>query len=561
MTLEEDIYRYTVRNAFKHDGKANVGAVVGKIIALHPEVDVKKVMPQIQKTIKRVNDFAFESLEREHARFEGSYELKPQEKEEGLPKLDWAGDEEVVTRYAPNPNGPFHLGNARAAILSHEFAKEYKGKFILRFEDTDPKIKKPIENAEQIFKEDLQWLDCKPDETVFQSDRLDIYYEFMKKLVQMGKAYVCDCPVEEWRALIKKKQGCICRELSAEEQMERFKKMLNHKLKEGQAVLRLKTDLEHKDPSVRDFWLARVVDNPVHPRHNDKHVWPAYNLASAIDDHELGITLILRGQEHAQNQEKQEFIYRYLDWVYPHSMHFGRVALEDSILSTSKIKQGIEEGNFVGWDDPRLGTIRALRRRGFTPEALRQAILDLGTNPSDATVTLTKLFDLNKKQIDGIAERVGFLEDPIKFEVRFTPAMKVDLPLHPDFLEKGLRSFELKRGSQAFLVSKRAIEKAKVGDVIRLRHAYNVKITQKSEFEVSGEFVGRGLSKKKVLVWLLPDHSGDVEIVMPDNSRKNGLAEAGIWDKKVGEHLQLEGFGYVRLDEKGEKPVVWFTHP
>jgi glutamyl-tRNA synthetase len=356
MPLEEDIYRYAIKNAFQHDGKANVGAVVGKVIALHPEVDVKKVMPDIQATVQKVNALTPSKIEEEYNKFAQSYELKPQEKKEGLPDLDWAKDEEVVTRYAPNPNGPFHLGNARAAILSYEFAKKYKGKFLLRFEDTDPQVKKPIENAEELFNEDLKWLGLSFDELFFQSDRLEIYYSHIKQLIDMEKAYICTCNVEEWRELIKEKKGCPCREEGKEENMERFKKMLKHDFKHGEAVVRLKTDLNHPDPSIRDFWLARVVDNPEHPRAGSKHfVWPAYNLASGIDDHLMGVTLILRGQEHAQNEEKQRFMYGYFGWKYPHTIHFGRVKLQDMVLSTSKIAEGIEKGDFSGWDDPKLG--------------------------------------------------------------------------------------------------------------------------------------------------------------------------------------------------------------
>jgi glutamyl-tRNA synthetase len=561
MPLEEDIYRYAIKNAFLHNGQASVGAVVGKVIALHPETDVKKVMPQIQEIVKKVNALKFSEIEKEFERFAQSYELKPQEKKEGLPDLDWAKDEPVVTRYAPNPNGPFHLGNARAAILSYEFARKYKGKFILRFEDTDPQVKKPIENAEQLFKEDLKWLGLGFDELYFQSDRLETYYSHVKQLIDMEKAYICSCPVEEWRKLIQEKKACPCRDQDKGEQMARFKKMLAHELKHGEAVVRLKTDLNHPDPSIRDFWLARVVDNPEHPRQGSKFfVWPSYNLAAGVDDHLMGVTLILRGQEHSQNEEKQRFMYDYFGWTYPHTIHFGRVKLEEMVLSTSKISQGIENGDYTGWEDPRLGTIRALRRRGFHPEALRQAILNVGVKTSDTTIESKKLFDLNKKHIDQLSDRLMFIQDPVRLDVNFCPATKVEIPVHPDFKEKGMRSFELKQGTQSFVISKKDLKHLQQGKVFRLRNAYNVKLSESSEHQALADYASKGL-KKDSLFWLPAGEHLDLEVLMPDGLKVSGLVEKAIKGKEVGAHLQLEGFGFVRLDEKNEVYKARFTQP
>ena len=158
MDLEKDAYRYAIKNAYLHEGKADLGALIGKMKALDKDLDLKKAMPILQQTIKKVNSMGIAEIGKEYENFQDSYELKPQEKKEGLPDLDWTEKEKVVTRFAPNPNAPFHLGNARAAYMSYAFAEKYNGKFILRFEDTDPKVKKSIANAEEIFKDDLKWL-------------------------------------------------------------------------------------------------------------------------------------------------------------------------------------------------------------------------------------------------------------------------------------------------------------------------------------------------------------------------------------------------------------------
>lgn len=544
MDAEKDAYRYAIKNAYLHEGKADLSAVIGKIKALDKNADLKKLMPIISGEIRKVNSMSFSEIEKEYKRFEDQYELKPQERKEGLPDV---GLENIVTRFAPNPNGPFHLGNARAAILSDEYAKG-NGKFFLRFDDTDPKVKKPIKNAKEIFMHDLEWLECNVAQVFFASDRLEVYYSFMEKAIDLGGAYVCNCDTEKWRKLIVKKKACPCRDKSPAEHLKLFEEMVSHKLKEGSAVLRIKTDINHPDPSVRDWWAAKIVDKPEHPNPNakDKHVWPSYNFASAIDDHELGTTLIIRGQEHEQNKTKQEFLYTYFGWTYPKAFHFGRVKLEGMVLSTSKIKAGIESGVYSGWDDINLGTIKALRRRGFAPKTLRDIILEIGVKPSDTTIEFAKLADLNRKNLVGKFSSIEFIQDPVMLEVGFCPAIT---------LEDGTT---LSQGTQKFIVPKKEIEKTKIGSTVRLKHAYNVKINDKGNFGAVAEFVGTQKIDVPIMAWLL--ETIDLEIIMPKKEKAFGVIDAGL-NLKEEEIVYLERFGYCRIDQTiGQRVIAWFTH-
>ena len=544
----EDAYRYAIKNAYLHEGKATVGAVIAKIATLHKGINVKEIIPDISRAVNEVNGLGKEKIAEEYSRFEGSYELKAHEKEEGLAKLEWAGKEKVVTRYAPNPNGPFHLGNARAAILSAEYAKMYKGEFLLRFDDTDPKVKRPIENAEALFREDLKWLSYVPDKVFFASDRLEIYYKFMEKLIKQGKAYVCTCNTEEWRKKTSKGEACPCRELDSKEQMKRFEKMKKNEFREGEAVLRIKTDLKHKDPSVRDWWAAKIVDEPKHPntKTKDMHVWPSYNFASAIDDHELGITLIIRGQEHEQNRTKQEFLYEYFGWKYPHCIHFGRIGLGDMILSTSKIEEGIENGTYTGWDDPRLGTIRALRRRGFDARALVKAIEEVGTRANDAKISIDKLSDLNKGFIDKESRRINFLGEPLALEIQHCPETEA---------KKDGQTIKLNEGSERVYIEKSA--EIKKGAVIRLRNLYNVRITNVDPLQVFSEYAGDAKDKEIIVSWI--KEPKDVQITMDDNSLLMGLAEETKAEK--GDRFYLEKLGYCITDAvSGRKIEFYFSH-
>ncbi len=559
--IEDTAFRYAVKNAFVHNGIADLGAVIGKVAALHKDIVLVKEIPKIKAMVDQVNAMPFEELEKHYKRLEDSYELKARPQRDGLPELGWASEEPVVTRFAPNPSGSMHFGHARAALLSAEYARLYGGKFFLRLDDTDPKIKKSVENALEIFELDLHWLGCKIDGVEIASKRLEVYYTHIRKLLVQGNAYVCTCKGEVWRELKKQQKACPHRELDADKQLEAFQKMLNHELKEGQAIVVLKTDLHHKDPSVRDWFMAKVVDKVEHPKVKDKHVWPSYNFASAIDDHEMGITLIIRGQEHAQNATKQKYLYDYMSWKYPHAIHTGRIKLQGMELGKSKIKKKVEEGEFSGFDDPRIGSIENLRRRGISAEAIKETILALGINPNDATLSIDALYAANRKIIDSKSPRLTFFEKPSKLDVQFCKKFVACIPWNEEFPEKGEKAYELQEGQQRFLVPEEGLKKVKKGEVFRLSHAWNVKKGEKEKGAVLAEYVGIGKINKEILPWLLEGEFLDAEIFMPDGSKKLGILEKAVQTLKESETVLLEHFGYCRIDRMGERVVqLWYAH-
>jgi len=207
----------------------------------------------------------------------------------------------VVLRFAPNPSGPLHIGHARAAILNQEYVNRYGGKLILRVEDTDPRRVDP--DAYQMIPEDLKWLGVQWQEEYIQSDRIEIYHEYARKLIELGEAYMCTCPGEEFKKLKDASQPCSCRDMSVEDNLERWEGM--PEMAEGTAVLRVKTDLEHKNPAIRDWVAMRIVDAE-HPRIGTKfRVYPMMNFAVAVDDHLLGVTHVLRGKDHLANSENR----------------------------------------------------------------------------------------------------------------------------------------------------------------------------------------------------------------------------------------------------------------
>ncbi|KPQ41569.1 MAG: glutamyl-tRNA synthetase, partial [Candidatus Methanoperedens nitroreducens] len=399
------IKKYALQNAVKYNKLPQAGSVMGKVMAA-PELRTraKEINSLVGEVLDEINNMSPDLWEQELNRLapELIAELKEKkEPEKGLPPLDIKGL--LVMRFAPNPNGPPTIGSSRGIVVNSEYTKKYKGKFIIRFDDTDPATKRPMLEAYHWYLDDCEWLGAKPDEVVIASDRIPKYYEVAEQLIKKGGAYVCFCEQEEFKALKDEKKACLHRGKDVEENLTLWKKMLSGEFKEQGAVLRIKTDISHKDPAIRDWVAFRIIKTP-HPRPEvaDKYnAWPLLDFEGAVEDHLLGTTLIIRGKDLTDSETRQRYIYKYMGWKYPETMHWGRVQIHEfGKLSTSGLKKAIADGTYTGWDDPRVPTIRALRRRGIRSEALRKFMIELGLGETDISISLDTLYAEDRKIID-----------------------------------------------------------------------------------------------------------------------------------------------------------------
>ncbi len=309
----EVIKKIVLLNALRYDGKASQKPIFSKLLGEYPQFrsQIKEVSSIISEIVQEINAL---SLEHQKAIVEEKWpealvEEKTEEKKQLPPLPNAKKYERIVTRFSPNPDFVLHLGSARAIILSYDYAKMYKGIFYLRFEDTDSKTKKPKLEFYEAVRKDLRWLGCPWHAEFIQSDRLPIYYEYAEELIKKGNAYVCTCAREGFQEKSKTGKPCPCRELSTEENLVLWSQMLDGKYNEGEAVVRVKTDLGHPNPAVRDWPALRIIDTEKfpHPRVGSKYrVWPLYNFSTGIDDHLMGVTHIIRGKEHLTNQARQE---------------------------------------------------------------------------------------------------------------------------------------------------------------------------------------------------------------------------------------------------------------
>jgi glutamyl-tRNA synthetase len=568
------LLKYALLNAMKHDGKAILNPVINNVIAERPELrdKVKELYKLAGQVISEVNSRTPQQQRKElESRWpELLAEKREESKEKRLPPLpNVERFSQVRTRFAPNPDGPLHLGNARPIILCKEYARMYNGRFVLRYEDTSPEIKAPMIKAYDWIMDDLRWLDAKPDEVYIQSDRLEIYYKYAEELLSQGSAYVCTCEPEKFKALYLAKMPCPCRDLPPELQLERWKQMLNGTYGKGEAVMRIKTDIAHPNPAIRD-WPALRIRTTAHPRVGRKYrVWPLYNFSCAIDDYEMRISHIIRGKEHESNTIRQRYLYRYFGWEYPEIINVGRLGLESGILSKSKIRAGIEKGIYTGWDDPRLGTLMALRRRGIQPEAVRTLMIEVGPKPINATLSLGNIASANRAVVEPKARRYFFVANPLMLDVGAVPhEFNAKLPLHPDHPDWGTRNYRIipREGNSEFLVSKDDQKLFEEGRILRLMGLFNVKILEVQKELVKAEYLSESYSEARskgapLIHWLINDSGVSTKAIMPDAAVVEGLSEELCRGLKPDAVIQFERFGFVRVDSVSEKGItVYFAH-
>ena len=572
----EEIYRlakgFALLNAYQHGGKARVGPVMSKIMAEKPELRpyAREITSIVKEIVEEVNKLSIE--EQEHILYEEYQWLVEREKErkgkveeKRLPPLEGAVEGRVVTRFAPNPDFVIHLGNARPAILSYEYAKMYKGKMILRFEDTDPRTKTPLPEAYLLIKEDLKWLGIRWNEEYIQSLRLQIYYDIARTLIERNGAYIDDRKPEEFKKYRDSRalENYPPRLRSVEENLELWDRMLEGFYGEGEAVLRVKTDPSHPDPSVRDWVGFRIIDTEKHPHPlvGSKYiVWPTYNFAAAVDDHLMGVTHILRAREHRQNTTKQLFLYKHLGWSYPHVVHFGRLKLEGFIMSKSTLKKMSEQGLLAGIDDPRFATIAGLRRRGILPETIKRIMIEVGVKQTDASISYKNLAAANRVIADSKAKRVMMVVDPVLLRVRKIPWREktFQIPFHPNIESLGHRSITIKGPEIKLLVSSRDINLFRENTIVRLMEAFNIAVEKVDEKRKTIEAVYHSKSLEEarranaqIIQWVLESEAVQVEILRPQGLevvQEKGYAEKAVQDLEVGEIVQFVRYGFARID-------------
>ncbi|MBU4086746.1 MAG: hypothetical protein KKB21_04185 [Nanoarchaeota archaeon] len=403
------ILAYTLKNAISHQGKAQEGSVISGLFAEGLEKkEVKSVIEEVKKTVSDISQLSVEEQQKRFSEYEES--ISHRTEREGLPELPKA-EKGVIMRFSPSASGVMHIGHILTGMPTSLYVKKYGGKFYLRIEDTDPDKIDP--ESYTSMPRDADWIFGNVTEWYAQSDRIPKYYKFAEDIIKKRAGYVCTCNPEEFKELIKESKPCKCRKNSIKENFKRWNKMLDKKgFKEGQAVLRFKSDLKNPNPAFRDFPLARIKETP-HKRQDKKYrVWPLMNLCVSLDDMEFKITHIIRAKEHRDNATRQAMIFKVFKKKVPETLFLGRYKFEELPISKSAMKQMIQEGIFSGWDDLRIPLARNFRKRGYQPKAFEEMAIQRGISEVDKVISQKDFFEVldnfNRKILHEIAVKAEF---------------------------------------------------------------------------------------------------------------------------------------------------------
>lgn len=336
---------------------------------------------------------------------------------------------EVVTRFPPEPNSYLHIGHARAIVVDFETARDYGGRTNLRFDDTNPE-KEDVEYVDAII-EDVRWLGYEPDKILYGSDYFDEQYERAKLLIRKGLAYVDDSTQEE----ISRMRGSFTeagtnspyRNRSVEENLKLFENMKNGKYKEGEKTLRAKIDMSHPNINMRDPIIYRILYIH-HHRQGDKWcIYPMYDFAHPLQDAIEAITHSLCSIEFENHRPLYDWFVKECEMEHtPQQIEFGRLNIENTILSKRYFRELVEKGYVTGYDDPRMPTLRGIRRRGYTPKAIKDFVISAGLSKTNATVSMEMLEHVVREDLKLKTKRIFVVIDPIELVIDNYPEGKVE---------------------------------------------------------------------------------------------------------------------------------------
>ncbi|HOG48547.1 MAG TPA: glutamine--tRNA ligase/YqeY domain fusion protein [Anaerolineae bacterium] len=335
----------------------------------------------------------------------------------------------VHTRFPPEPNGYLHIGHAKSICLNFGIAQEFGGLANLRFDDTNP-VKEDVEYVESI-QEDIRWLGFDWDDRLYYaSDYFDRLHDYAVQLIKLGRAYVCDLSPEEMReyrgTLTQPGKDSPWRERSVDENLDLFARMRAGEFAEGSRTLRAKIDMASPFIVLRDPVLYRIV-NAAHHRTGDTWcIYPMYDFTHCLSDSIEGITHSICTLEFDNNRRLYDWVLDTLNVYHPQQIEFARLNLSHTVMSKRKLLQLVREGHVSGWDDPRMPTISGLRRRGYTPEAIRNFCQRIGVAKTESMVDIALLEHVLREDLNKRAPRVMVVTRPLKVVIEDYPAGQVE---------------------------------------------------------------------------------------------------------------------------------------
>lgn len=501
------------------------------------------------------------------------------------------GDKEIYTRFPPEPNGYLHIGHAKSICLNFSTAEKYGGKCNLRFDDTNP-VKEDTEYVESI-QSDVKWLGFQWDKLLFASDYFEKMYECALILIKKGKAFVCDLSAEEMKnhrgTLTEPGKESPYRNRSIEENLDLFENMKKGQYADGEKVLRAKIDMSSPNINMRDPVIYRISHTEHHNAGSKWCIYPMYDYAHPIEDAIEGITHSICTLEFEDHRPLYDWVLKELEWqMPPQQIEFARLNLTNTVMSKRYLKALVDDGVVEGWDDPRMPTIAGLRRRGYTPESIRDFCERIGVSKANSLVDIALLEHCIREDLNPKVESRMVVENPIKIIITNYPEDKSEemeienkaqdpeagvrkVPFSrelyidgEDFMEVPAKKyFRLYPGNEvrfkgAYFITCQDVIKDADGKIVELHCTYDPETRSGSGFE--------GRKVKGTIHWvdaktavnvkirayhhLMIEENGE-NVLNPDSVQTlDAYAEPVLKEAKPGERFQFFRHGYYVADEK-----------
>ncbi len=501
--------------------------------------------------------------------------------------------DKVYTRFPPEPNGYLHIGHAKSICLNFSTAKKYGGNCNLRYDDTNP-VKEDVEYIDSI-EADVRWLGFNWTERLWASNYFDKMYEGAVELIKKGKAYVCDLTAEQ----IKEYRGTLTepgkespyRNRSVEENLKLFEEMRQGKYADGEKVLRAKIDMASPNINMRDPVIYRIAHATHHNTGDKWCIYPMYDYAHPIEDAIEGITHSICTLEFEDHRPLYDWVLKELGWwsAPPQQIEFARLNLTNTVMSKRYLKALVDNGDVEGWDDPRMPTIAGLRRRGYTPEAVRDFCERIGVSKANSLVDISLLEHCIREDLKEKVESRNVVENPIKVIITNYPEDKteeMEIENNKEVPEMGSRMVPFSRelwvdGEDFQEIPEKKYFRLFPGNEVRFKGAYFLKCnevvkwgdgtikelhcTYDPETKCGSGFEGRKV--KGTIHWvdartairvmiraydylMIPDENGENKLNPNSMKELIAYAEPALADAKPGERFQFFRHGYYIADEK-----------
>ena len=506
----------------------------------------------------------------------------------------------VHTRFPPEPNGYLHIGHAKSICLNFEISKKYDGKCNLRFDDTNPEK----ENEEYIesIKEDVSWLGYKWDEIHFASDYFNDLYNFAIKLIQIDKAYIDSSSYEN----IKKERGTLKepgknskdRERSKDESLKIFKEMREGLHEEGSYVLRLKINMASSNLNMRDPVIYRIKKTKHHRTGDEWCIYPLYDFTHCISDAIENITHSLCTLEFEDHRDLYNWVIKEIDHPnHPQQIEFARLALEHNIMSKRKLVELVDKKFVSGWDDPRMPTISGLRRRGYTPNSIKDFCNRIGITKKNSSIEMGVLENTIREELNLSAGRIMGVLDPLKLTITNYSENEQEIikaPVNPN-IDDSTRDITISK--EIYIEKTDFMEKPEKnyfrlspGKEVRLRHAFNItcnKVLKSNDGEVIGlectydpksRDMKKGNKVKGMIHWVNANDCLDVKVNIYDRlfldknpkdlknfneksliTKKNAKIESNLKIENLSIRYQFERIGYFIRDSKSSLDEISYN--